>query len=175
LKFSRPFVIIYDMKTSTYSEWRSKFEAGEATLVELNDVLDDFKGTVADADAEAQAARARLDALKADLLALEGLRNFLAHDTGGTTVPPMRQAAPSARRSSKREAILSVLEDGQELHTRAIRQLLVSAGEMQPDQGSYHTLQVTLSQMYRAGELNRPARGVYGRPPTRTDGRPTGD
>jgi hypothetical protein len=167
--------MLYGMQANIYSEWRSKFEAGEATLVELNDVLDDFKGTVADADAEVQTARVRLDALKADLQALEGLRNFLAHDTGGATVPPRRQAAPSARPSSKREAILSILEDGQELHTRAIRQLLVDAEEMEPDQGSYHTLQVTLSQMYRAGELNRPARGVYGRPPTRTDGRPAGD
>lgn len=154
----------------TFNTLRVKLANQELNLDEVDAALGDLHASVTRADALVQESRARLEELRADLQALEGLRGFLAHDPSSSTVQAERSTPTRARSGSKREGILSVLEDGQELHTRAIRQLLVDAGEMNADQGSYHTLQVILSQMYRAGELIRPARGVYGRLPASTGG-----
>jgi hypothetical protein len=155
---------------SIYDKWRSQIQKGSANLADLQQDLTELVDGVAIEEAELQERRSILEKRKADLQALQGLRNFLVHGSEQTlsTAPAVASSgasltlsAPGRPRGSKRDAILSILADGQELHTSAIRTTLIGAGEMAPDQKSYHSLQVTLSQMFRAGEIERVARGVY--------------
>lgn len=156
------------MPSTIYKKWRSSIHEGPVDLTDLQQDLKELEDSVSRGEAELQERRAALDEAKADLDALQDLRAFLAH--GAMPVPLNPGVASSSaslklsvgrRWGSKREAILSILADGQALHTTAIRKLLVDAEEIGSDQASYHALQVTLSQLYRAEELERPARGVY--------------
>jgi hypothetical protein len=154
---------------TVYNKWRSRIQDGTVDLETLRADIESLESKIAAAEAELQARHAALEETKADLVALWNLRNFLVH--GATSVPlgsaeaasgaSMRKPTPGRPRGSKRDAVLSILADGQALHTSAIRKFLVDAGEIGSDQPSYHALQVTLSQMFRAGELARPSRGVY--------------
>jgi hypothetical protein len=163
--------------STVYKKWRSRIQDGTVDLETLHADIESLESKIAAGEAELQAMRTALDGTKADLAALWNLRNFLVH--GAASVPlgsaeatsgaGMRKPAPGRPRGSKRDAVLSILADGQDLHTSAIRKSLVDAGEIGSDQPSYHALQVTLSQMFRAGELARPARGVYRLPSVSDD------
>lgn len=145
---------------SIYEKWLARVQDGNVDLKALQRDLDALGNEVAKADAELQKQRSVLEKAKADHQALQELRNFFVH--GAPTDKTERSVIRSrARRPGKRDLILGLLEGGQELHASAIRKILVDAEEMNADQASYHTLQVTLSQMFRANELERPARGVY--------------
>jgi hypothetical protein len=157
------------MAHSIYEKWLSDIQKGTVVLADLQRDLKKLEDGVSREEGELQERRRVLDKEKADMQALQGLRNFLMHGSG-TSLSLRAQASsgasltlttPGRPRGSKRDAILSILADGQGLHTSAIRTLLIEAGEMDSNPKSYHALQVTLSQMYRAEELERPARGVY--------------
>jgi hypothetical protein len=150
------------MPSRVYEKWRKAVRAGPVNLRALEADIRRLTAQAAEADTDLQDRRAALMDLRADLSALRDLRNFVAHGDG--TQDPRRAASRRGGRAgagTKRDAILAILADGQALHTSAIRELLLEAGEMRPDQASYHSLQVTLSQMFRADELDRVARGVY--------------
>lgn len=151
------------MTSNSFEEWQARLANGSVDIEALRIDINGLEAQVDAAETEFQARRAALDEMKADLQALLGLRNFLAHRSTDTSPARSSVPAPIRRRMSKRDAILSALAEGHGLHTTAIRKLLVDADEMGADQASYHSLQVVLSQMFRAGELERPARGVYRR------------
>ena len=157
------------MSSTAYEKWRSNIDRGSVDLKSLNADIQRLDSKITAEETSIRERRAALDEAKADLEALRSLRNFLvhAHDpANGAPAPHVASPGRGRPRGSKRDAILSMLADGQSLHTSAIRKLLVDAGEMGEDQPSYHALQVTLSQMYRAGELEREGRGVYRRRPS---------
>jgi hypothetical protein len=155
------------MPTDTYTAWRTKFSpATGIDLLALQADLDDMEARITAAEAELDEKRAALDELRADRDALSGFRNFLvhgrsgvAHVSGGGHVSAEGRRTPS-KRKNKRDAIAGML-DGGALHASAIRKLLVEAGEIEPGEKAYHSLQVTLSQMYRDEILDRVDRGVY--------------
>ena len=154
------------MPSSAYEKWRRALRKGDVDVRALQADVDALAVAVDGGEADLRERRAALKELRADMLALRSLRNFVVHGTPGGAAPfaDEQRVRPRAA-GSRRDAILSILADGQPLHTSAIRHLLVEAGEMRSDQAAYHSLQVTLSQMYRADELERVARGVYRRPP----------
>jgi hypothetical protein len=149
------------MASGPLDNWRSKLGTPKVDLEALQRDLDDLDGEIGAREAAIEKTRAELEDLRSDREALLGLRNFMARTKPAASVPSNGGTVPRAGGRTKRDAILAMLADGQALHTSAIRKILVGAGEMRPDQAAYHSLQVTLSQMYRAEELERPGRGIY--------------
>jgi hypothetical protein len=76
-------------------------------------------------------------------------------------------------RGAKRSAILDYLSDGAERTKDEIRQALITAGVMGDVKDEIHSLNVTLSRMFRRHELARPRVGVYKLPSDNPDGTPT--
>lgn len=77
---------------------------------------------------------------------------------------PAREQAPTRERRPRgamRNAILDFLADGAERHTDVIRSALMEKGVIGNSDAQAHSLQVTLSRMYRRGELGRPRKAVY--------------
>jgi hypothetical protein len=155
------------MATETYTSWRAKFnQMRDVDLPALEKDIGRLDERVAAVEAEVESKRRVLDELREDRDALQGFRNFLVH--GRPAAPVTAQVTNSigirtrvsGRRGGRREAIVGLFE-GQPLHASAIRNRLVDANVTDSSDSAYHSLQVTLSQMYRAGILDRVSRGVY--------------
>jgi hypothetical protein len=125
---------------------------------ELSAAVEDLDKKVALEDAELQERRALLDKQKEDLAALRGYRNFVAHFSPGRVPASNHQPA---KPGGKREAILAYLADGKTHKTSEIRKALVAQGVMDQSEAQGHTLLVTLSRLFRQGELERTSLGVY--------------
>jgi hypothetical protein len=144
--------------------WHQRMAEGNLALGALEADLRDLEFEIEAGEAEIQERRAAVDALREDHHVLVGLRNFLAHATPMANDEPRRGAARVRRyrRGSKRDAIIGLLEDtGVPLPIGDIRDGLAASGDIEDAPGAYHSLQVTLSQMYRDGQLARPRQGIY--------------
>ena len=146
------------MTRETIQAWLDK-PAREVDLGALTRALEVIDGEVSASEDEIQRQRQELDRLKADRDALVGYRNFIAHFSGAEPTTPASRSP--ARKGTKRDAIFELLGDGAEWPTPAIRESLVSIGIMGDGDRDYHSLQVTLSRMFRQGELARPRQAVY--------------
>jgi hypothetical protein len=71
------------------------------------------------------------------------------------------RSATASRSAALRDAVLAILPVDRPLHTSAIRQVLVEAGQLDTDQKAYLVLQAVLSQLFLAGEVARPGRDQY--------------
>ncbi len=158
------------MPSDAFKNWLSRFDLDSAEFSSLTSDLQDLEERIASAEQDLLEQQAALEQLKADRDALRDLRNFFAHGR-----PPRSAGVQDAIRvdehvsarvispagPSKREVVLNVLADGRSRSTAAIHKALVDAGEVGSDKKAYHALQVTLSQAYRAGDVDRVGRGVY--------------
>ena len=142
--------------------WQRRVSEGHIDFADLEDDLREMDTEVEQGEADLQERRASLDALKQDRDALMGLRNFVAHASPGSTLMAAVKRSKNGRKGTKRDVILDILGSANHaLPIGDIRDALVESGAIEPTSGAYHALQVTLSQMFRDGQLARPRQGLY--------------
>jgi hypothetical protein len=98
---------------------------------------------------------------RAIVLHLRGLPAAEAAATAAVATTEPDDGRARSRRGAKHGAILEYLSDGAARHKNEIREALIAEGIMGETAGESHTLNVTLSRMYRNDELERPRVGVY--------------
>lgn len=115
-----------------------------------------------------QAMQAQLDlaSYRDFVMRLRGMPQDWDGDSSSSSSTRIAAAKPSDASSAsppgeKRSAILTVLADGRERALREIHEVLVGRGVLDDGPSDKHLLQVTLSRMYHAGEVDRSSKGVY--------------
>jgi hypothetical protein len=146
--------------------WKAKIEKDAIDFAALIRDLQELDEEIKRREDAIQQERAQLDDLREDREALAGLRNFLAHGQ-----PATEHVRRNTGKSGKRNAILRLLTEANgAMRIVDIRDSLVRRDVMTDDDADYHSLQVTLSRMYRQGELHRVTTGTYSLPlPERAD------
>jgi hypothetical protein len=146
----------------------------------LDQALEELDAGIDTADAEIVTARAALDTLTkkaADLRQTRtdygAYRDFVVRLRGLPNEPVAKPQAERRPRGAMRTAIIDFLADGAERHTDVIRAALTDKGVIADSEAQAHSLQVTLSRMYRKNELERPRKAVYKLPSAAADGSPS--
>lgn len=127
-------------------------------FAELEKTLRSLDTRLVEEERELAAKREAVERLREDRDALRGYRNFVVHFGGFRSTTPSNGSGSTP---NKRAAIRELLANGEAWTTPEIRQALIEQGAMEDSEAQAHTLQVTLSRLFRRGELDRVRQGTY--------------
>lgn len=131
---------------------------------EIDQIVRAIEGTSVEVlTAELQQVERRADFLRA-AIALKQASN--TREVASQLFPPEEEAPEASEngtRPSKRQAVLRLLSETPSRSTKAsaIRTRLVERDWLDDTPSATHSLGVTLSKMYKRGELSRPRKGFY--------------